>query len=378
MKVFISSVRYLLKDERNALPPFLEVMGHQGLRFEDFAATDMSSREACLAGVAAADVYALLLGPKYGDRYPDTGRSPTHEEFLAARNRGVPIVVFVKNSVEDDEPAQAAFKKEVGDYVNGRFWKSFEDPLSLNLAVGKALNELNMPAAAFRLLPITAPPSVRWLDESAGLRPPSVQAPVLELHLIPTPPAGPTSASALSAAAHALADDARRAGFVPNHDPIQTGSTNDRAWAVRPPEAARRRAGGSMGSSEEAWRGVAVAADGTATAWLSLSTDFMGTLADEPSLRRHAQALLSVAVPHVGDGDEIAVAFRLAPAGNVTEGDPAEVGRRTSGSMLMREVSIVHEPTFAVTRSHLTAASGDVAAEIATRLINDVRQIPAF
>lgn len=378
MKVFISSVRYLLKEERNALPPFLEVMGHRGLRFEDFSASDMSSREACLAGVAAADVYALLLGPKYGDPYPDTGLSPTHEEFVAARNRGIPILVFAKNTDEDDEPAQAAFKKEVGHYVNGRFWNFFGDPMSLNLAVGRALNDLKLPTAAFRLLPVAAAPTVRWLDASAGLRPQEVSAPVLELHLVPVAPAGPASARALASAASALADDARRTGFVPNHDPLQTGSTNDRAWAVRPPETARLRTGSGMGSSEEAWRGVSVAADGSATAWLSLPTDFLGTLVDQASLRRHAQALLSVAVPHVGEGDEIAVAFRLVPAGSVGEGDPAQMGQRSSGGMRMREAIIVHEATFAVARGHLTTASGDLAAEIATRLINDVRQTPAF
>lgn len=376
MKVFISSVRYLLKDERNALPPFLEVMGHQGLRFEDFNAPDASSREACLAGVAAADVYVLLLGPRYGDAHPDTGMSPTHEEFLAARNRAIPVLVFAKNTGEPDEPAQAKFKNDVGHYVNGRFWKSFEDPMSLNLAVGKALNDLHAPTAAFRLLSVAAPPPVRWLD--AGIRPQGVSAPVLELHLVPVPPDGPMSASALSSVAAALADDARRTGFVPNRDPLQTGSTNDRAWAVRPSEALRQRTGSGMGSSEEAWRGVAVAADGTATAWLSLPTDFIGALVDGASLRRDAQALLSVAVPHVGHGDHVAVAFRLAPAGSVAEGDPAEVGRRSSGGMRMRDVNVVHEPTFAVARLHLTASSGDLAAEIATRLINDVREIPAY
>jgi hypothetical protein len=67
MKVFISSVTALLKEERNALPAFLQVADHEPLRFEDFTAQDRSSREACLAGVDAADVYLLLLGPKYGD-----------------------------------------------------------------------------------------------------------------------------------------------------------------------------------------------------------------------------------------------------------------------------------------------------------------------
>jgi hypothetical protein len=70
MKVFISSVTHLLKEERRALPPFLKLFDHTPLRFEDFEAQDRSSREACLAGVEAADVYVLLLGPRYGTPFP--------------------------------------------------------------------------------------------------------------------------------------------------------------------------------------------------------------------------------------------------------------------------------------------------------------------
>jgi hypothetical protein len=378
VKVFISSVRYLLKDERNNLPPFLDVMGHRGLRFEDFAAPDASSREACLAGVVAADVYVLLLGPKYGDPFPDTGLAPTHEEFAAARNRGIPILVFTKNTAEPDEPAQEEFKKEVGHYVNGRFWKSFDDPMSLNIAVGKALNDLKLPAAAFRLLPVAHSRAVSWLDHSSGLRPREVDAPVLELHLIPTAVGGPTGASALASAAASLEAELRRTGFVPNSDPLQSSSTNDRAWAARPPGIKRHRTASAMGWSEEAWRGAAVAADGTATAWVSLSTDFLGTLVDQASLRRHVLSMLAVAAPHVGDSDAIAVACRLSPAGNVNEGDPSRIGQQNSGGMRMREVDIVIEPTFAVARDHLNAAAGELAAEIATRLLNDVRQLPAY
>jgi len=378
VKVFISSVRYLLKDERNGLPPFLEVMGHKGLRFEDFSAPDASSREACLAGVAAADVYALLLGPKYGDPFRDTGKSPTHEEFIAARNRGIPILVFAKTTDEPDEPAQVEFKKEVGHYVNGRFWKFFEDPMSLNLAVGHALNDLKLPAAAFRLLPLASPSTVRWLDYGNGLRPREVDAPVLELHLVPTPPAGVASATALAASATALASDVRTTGFVPNHEPVQPGSTNDRAWAARPPESKHHRTSTASGWYEQAWRGAATAADGTATAWLSLPTDFLGTLVDEPSLRRHVLTLLTVAAPHVGDSDQIAVACRLSPAGRVNEGDPNEIGKQSGGSVRMRDVDIVIEPTFAVACDQLTTHTGDLAAEVATRLINDVRQIPPY
>jgi len=51
------------------------------MRFEDFAAQGRSGREACLAGVEAADVYVLLLGPRYGEPFEDSGLSPTAEEF---------------------------------------------------------------------------------------------------------------------------------------------------------------------------------------------------------------------------------------------------------------------------------------------------------
>src|SRR4051794_30900636 len=60
VKVFISSVTYLLKDERENLPPLLRLIGHDALRFEDFVAPDASSRVACLRGVDAADAFVLL------------------------------------------------------------------------------------------------------------------------------------------------------------------------------------------------------------------------------------------------------------------------------------------------------------------------------
>jgi len=123
MKVFISSVTAFLKEERNELPAFLKVADHEPLRFEDFTAQDRSSREACLAGVDAADVYLLLLGPKYGEPLPDSDRAPTAEEFTRARQRGIPILVFNKDVVEPDEPAQAEFKNEVrGDPGAAASW----------------------------------------------------------------------------------------------------------------------------------------------------------------------------------------------------------------------------------------------------------------
>jgi hypothetical protein len=88
--------------------------------------------------------------------------------------------------------------------------------------------------------------------------------------------------------------------------------------------------------------------------------------------------LLALASPHVAEGDKIAVAVRLAPAGQICDGDPSQIGQLSSGSMSQRDISLVIEPTFAIHRDQLSRAAGDLAAEIVTRLINEIRQIPTY
>jgi hypothetical protein len=74
MIVFISSVRRGLESERDYLPSLLQASGYEARRFEDFSAQPSPSRDACLAGVEAADVYLLLLGERFGEPLPDTGK----------------------------------------------------------------------------------------------------------------------------------------------------------------------------------------------------------------------------------------------------------------------------------------------------------------
>lgn len=106
MKIFISSVRRGLEEERHALPGLISAVGHTPVRFEDFTAQPVPSREACLQGVTSSDVYLLLLGPHYGHRFPDTGQSPTHEEWTAAIRAGMPRLVYQKLGVTLDPDQQ--------------------------------------------------------------------------------------------------------------------------------------------------------------------------------------------------------------------------------------------------------------------------------
>ncbi len=378
MKVFVSSVTYLLKDERENLPPLLRLLGHDPLRFEDFVAPDASSRVACLRGVDAADAYVLLLGPRYGDKFPDSGMAPTHEEFETARRRGIPILVFVKNTDGADDSEQAAFKKLVGDYVDGRFWKTFNGPTDLNISVGEALKALPVLGAPLRLQHVAQPPQVPWLQDT-GLRPAQVDAPVLEIHLLPLPAAHVT-ATALAAAAKSLARDLRSTGHVDDQEPLTTGSDNHRAWAARPAHTTHHRGNSVMGRTDEAWRGAAIASTGSAAAWLSLSGDMFGTTVSRDRLRRDVAALIALAAPHASDAPAYAVALRLAPAGRLHEGDPDDMGRQNSGSAMFGRdgVTIELAPDLAVDPHALRQTVGDLADELATRVINDVRAIRPY
>jgi hypothetical protein len=81
-----SIVRRGLEEERDALPGLISAIGHTPVRFEDFTAQTVPSREACIAGVDSSDAYLLLIGPHYGEPMKDTGQSPTHDEWMASRS----------------------------------------------------------------------------------------------------------------------------------------------------------------------------------------------------------------------------------------------------------------------------------------------------
>ena len=166
MKVFISSVRRGLEEERDALPALIMALGFEALRFEDFSAQPWSSREACVGAVGKADVYVLLIGPTRGERMPDTGLSPTHEEYNAARAKGIPVLVFRKEGVALDDD-QAEFVAQVEAYPTGHFRLTFSSTPDLLTKVTAALRNLPEPGQSSDWSPLSAPVSIEWRDQWA-------------------------------------------------------------------------------------------------------------------------------------------------------------------------------------------------------------------
>jgi hypothetical protein len=376
VRVFISSVTYALGDERAALAALLRVVPpYEPSRFEDFTASGRTPREACLAGVEACDVYVLLLGPRYGQPFADSGVAPTEEEFILARRLGKEILVFVKESDEPDEPRQAVFKRQVQDYVGGRFRASFTDPLSLNEAVMAALAEVRARPRSLTWVPISTTPALNRRWDQPALQEGGLSAPVLDVYLVPVA-APPLLASRLQALPAALARRSREQGFFREEDALRVGESGGLAWAWAPDS--RRPGTDLFDRQEHTYRGVAVYRTGQVSAFEALPTDFMGALVDDDDLRRRSTGLLRLAGACLDDRAEtVAVAAALGPLDRVFEGDPRNVTGRQRGHARSRQgARAVMEPHQGVEAAALQEHVGEIAAEIAAELMSMVRTAP--
>jgi len=133
--VLISSVIRGFERVRDRAALGVERTGMHPVRSERLAADPDSPRRALLDEVAAADIYLLLLGERYGDVVP----SPTEQEYEEATRLNTPILVLVQDEVELD-PAQRAFLDRVrGTWGEGVLYGGFAGPEDVGTAVAAAL-----------------------------------------------------------------------------------------------------------------------------------------------------------------------------------------------------------------------------------------------
>jgi hypothetical protein len=103
--VYVSSTFVDLKEHRAALKSALEKAQYDVECMEKYPAFDERPRDKCLADVARADVYVLIVAHRYGFR-PRTG-NPEHKSITqleyeeAGRHNGKPRLVF---TVDPDHP----------------------------------------------------------------------------------------------------------------------------------------------------------------------------------------------------------------------------------------------------------------------------------
>ena len=107
MKLFISSLISGFEPFREAAKSAITTLRHEPVMAEDLGAQPNSPQIACLKGVRSADLVILLLGESYGSPQGSSRVSPTHEEYLEARDTK-PILVFVQDGGVR-EPKQSKF-----------------------------------------------------------------------------------------------------------------------------------------------------------------------------------------------------------------------------------------------------------------------------
>ncbi len=362
MKVFISSVRRGLEDERDALPGLLLALGHEPIRFEDFTAQPVPSREACLSGVERADAYLLLLGAIYGEPVFDTGLSPTEEEWNAARRRGIPILVFIKKGVEM-EPRQEEFVRRVEEYTGGRFRSAFQGPIDLQPQVVRTLAELADRPEKLVWTPLQGPVDITWIQEEERLRGSFAGGAVLECHLVAVDPHRRIQATELEALPTELGRLGRDHGLFDPGEALDMGVDAESAWAVA---RADQRAPG---------RGIRVRRDGTASVWSELPSDGLGQIFDPEDIVARVRALLLVGSEATGTtSDRLAPVLGVAPIQFLVEGRIDDLGRRNSATVgsPRHEVARV-EPEESVPRGSLPAAAEEIARELTARLAQRFR-----
>ncbi|WP_433008372.1 DUF4062 domain-containing protein [Kribbella sp. CA-294648] len=376
MRVFISSVRRGLESERDALPGLLIATGFEPARFEDFGALPTPSREACVRGVQASDVYLLLLGPAYGDPLPETGQSPTEDEWVAAITKGMPKLVFRKAGIDaTTEPRQRTFIEKVGDYASGIFYATFSDTTDLQRKVVEALRRL---AAApspltYETLPHDQTPTFSWRDDwrkpqdttwsgqSSGLG-------MVELHIVPLDGGG-RPGRIMRAISDTLVTRLREFGALSTHQGVEPRTSNTEAVIELPPPP---RGGSGIGTTHPAQlRGVRLVAAGQLSVWWTLPGDSMAAILDPDELVTTTAFHLRLAgALGVLDGGRFAIAIGLSGGNMITEGKVTGVAR-SSVSYAMNSDEHVH----VVPDETVSAAAFDLGAdEVARNLVGALIQ----
>lgn len=365
MRVFISSVRRGLEEERDALPGLITAIGHTPVRFEDFTAQTVPSREACLAGVQSSDVYVLLVGPHYGHVFEDTGQSATHDEWMAATAAGMPRVVYRKADVELDAD-QAAFVAEIEDYGAGVFRDTFCSTAELQTKVAGKIRELAETSGPLSFTPMTEAPVIQWRNQFAlGGQGQQFSRTTLEVHVLPSP-AAPLSARALAEVGDALAGRMRRSGLVDERAGLDTRTAQDAIYLVLGDDAPA----GWNSAAEARTLGLRISNSGQVSAWASLPRDGLGAILDPAQLPLQIAGMLRL-ISHTQaiSSPQVAIAVGVAPVSTLSIGNVSDMPRSSAQLLKLSDLPLQAEPDELVTVTALDVGAPEVGEILSRRLI---------
>lgn len=146
LRLFVSSVQDELVNERTAILELVNTDSFlskhvEAVLFEHQPARTLPAEGAYLSDLESCNVYVGILGFRYGSP-GDDGLSPTHREYLKAREIGLPILVFVRGQSGQDkkrEPEVRDLFQQIRDSKKGHTYRRFEHYQDLKEKVRSAL-----------------------------------------------------------------------------------------------------------------------------------------------------------------------------------------------------------------------------------------------
>jgi len=147
MRVFLSSTYQDLAEHRRIVAASFAMSGIEYNAMEHFGSVPQPPIRTCLDAVDRSDVFVGILGVRYGGCPPRGVRSYTEREYRRARNRHIPIFMFLideRNSAvpphhmvqETPEQQQRLqkLKKFVSEHHTITFFRAPDDLAHLILA----------------------------------------------------------------------------------------------------------------------------------------------------------------------------------------------------------------------------------------------------
>lgn len=138
-RVFVSSVMEGFGEHRQAAKRGILSAGAEPVLAEDFPSLPVSSRNACLDGVASCDIYVAVLGSRGGWSTP-AGKLVVEEEYEEAVRRRMRILVFIHRCARDSDCERLVTR--MSDYVDGLFRHPYDSVMELESDVRRSLMPL--------------------------------------------------------------------------------------------------------------------------------------------------------------------------------------------------------------------------------------------
>ena len=144
LKIFVSSVQKELESERLIIQNLMSTDAFlsaccEPVLFEFEPASPTPALEGCITALDSCQVYLLIVGITYGTRVGEI--SITHSEYRRAKEKGLPILVFIKGEqLTKREEGISTFLEEIE--AEGLKYKRFGNIIELQKEVRAALVKL--------------------------------------------------------------------------------------------------------------------------------------------------------------------------------------------------------------------------------------------